>query len=87
MAALPSVANIGERNLPDLPKRLLDVIEQDIIPLTAAGVRAGNKVFWCGHSTKIGLRAGCCRNEFRAGKSALAWRDLDFECVLQPARW
>ncbi len=45
MAALPSVEKIGECNLPDLPKRLLDVIEQDIIPLTAAGVRAGNKVF------------------------------------------
>ena len=31
--------------MPNLCKRLLDVIEQDIIPLTAAGVRAGNKVF------------------------------------------
>ena len=45
MATLPSVANIGERNLPTLPKRLLDVIEQEIISLTAAGVRAGNKDF------------------------------------------
>lgn len=29
----------------DLARRLLDVIEQDILPLTAKGVAAGNKVF------------------------------------------
>lgn len=30
---------------PDLTARLLDVIEHDILPLTAKGVAAGNKVF------------------------------------------
>ena len=30
---------------PDFPRRLLDVIEQEIVPLTRAGVEQGNKVF------------------------------------------
>ena len=40
--------NIAERitlTTPELTRRLLDVIEHDILPLTAKGVAAGNKVF------------------------------------------
>ncbi|OED35412.1 tRNA-specific adenosine deaminase [Chromatiales bacterium (ex Bugula neritina AB1)] len=36
---------MSEKNARHLVKRLLDVIESDILPLTTAGVAAGNKIF------------------------------------------
>lgn len=43
--ALHKTAERATLTTPELTRRLLDVIEHDILPLTAKGVAAGNKVF------------------------------------------
>ena len=65
--------------------RLFDVIENDIVPLTADGVAHGNKLFGAAILRKIRPFAGAGRNQQRGRKPALAWRGPLPEALLRNA--
>ncbi len=63
--------------------RLLDVIEHDILPLTARGVSLGNKVFGAAILRKSDLSLVIAETNNEPRKPALAWRSTRAEAVLR----
>ena len=69
----------------ELCKRLLDVIEHDILPITRAGVAEGNKAFGAAILRKSDLSLVIADANRENQEPPVPWRDCDPECVLRSA--